>query len=361
MIPQKSGSDRRRGQDTSWAWAAAGAVVALSGGKAGAQIAYTPLDVTLSNAPGGTTSYTIAEPDNGLADRQGDNILTVNVDPTNGIYGSKPSTAGTAVDMPSTGGTNEGGGNTLYQLDAFSAGQSIFPPAVVTNGTSWMQFISPDGSTGAFTTAAGLQYAGFGFGDSTNGAGNYYYGWIGFQTLSTGSVLSGEITGVALESTPNLPIIAGSTVAPPTLTWSNSGAGSPADGHTWDKTNNNWNNGSGATTYSDGSSVVFNDSNNGHYAVTLNTTLSPGVITVNNSSGNYTISGAGARRRGRAYQNRHRYADHWHRPKCRQHHYQRWSSAARRRRIRRNRPGPNQQCELHISEHHRQRPVRPKQ
>jgi len=83
-------------------------------------------------------------------------------------------------------------------------------------------------------------------------------------------------------------------VLPPTsLTWNNSGAGSPTNGETWDTTNNNWNNGTSATTYSDGSSVTFNDNNNGHYAVTLNTAVSPESVTVSNSSGNYTISGAG--------------------------------------------------------------------
>jgi hypothetical protein len=77
------------------------------------------------------------------------------------------------------------------------------------------------------------------------------------------------------------------------LTWNNTGGASPSDGKTWDTTNNNWNNGSAVTVYTDGSNVTFNDSNNGHYAVTLNTAVKPASMTVN-SSGNYTISGTGS-------------------------------------------------------------------
>jgi autotransporter-associated beta strand protein len=81
---------------------------------------------------------------------------------------------------------------------------------------------------------------------------------------------------------------------PPTsLTWSN--AHGTGDGRTWDIAGNqNWNNGTGATVYTDGSNVIFNDSNNGNYAVTLNSTVSPGSVTVNNSAGNYTIVGTGS-------------------------------------------------------------------
>ncbi|MGD0462079.1 MAG: G1 family glutamic endopeptidase [Tepidisphaeraceae bacterium] len=82
---------------------------------------------------------------------------------------------------------------------------------------------------------------------------------------------------------------------PGNLTWDNAGGASPSDGKTWDiGTNNNWNSGTNATFYPDGSNVTFNDNNNGHYAVTLNTTVNPASVTVNNNSGNYTISGTGS-------------------------------------------------------------------
>jgi autotransporter-associated beta strand protein len=76
-----------------------------------------------------------------------------------------------------------------------------------------------------------------------------------------------------------------------TLTWNN--VGGTGDGMTWNTTSQNWNNGSSVTTYSDGSNVIFNDSNNSNFAVTLNTTVSPGSVTVN-SAGNYAISGTGS-------------------------------------------------------------------
>jgi len=88
------------------------------------------------------------------------------------------------------------------------------------------------------------------------------------------------------------------------LTWNNAGGTSPSDGQTWDIINNNWNNGSAATVYADGDNVTFNDANNATsnggtnpnaYNVTLTTTISPGSVTVDNSLGNYTISGAGGK------------------------------------------------------------------
>ncbi len=77
-----------------------------------------------------------------------------------------------------------------------------------------------------------------------------------------------------------------------TVTWNNTtGTG---DGVTWDTTSQNWNNTGAAVTYGDNANVIFNDSNNGHYAVTLNTTVNPGSVVINNSAGNYTFSGTGS-------------------------------------------------------------------
>ena len=81
--------------------------------------------------------------------------------------------------------------------------------------------------------------------------------------------------------------------SPINLTWNdNSG------NNLWDNgSSSNWNNGSSSTTFSAQSNVTFNDSNGGaagRYSVTLNTTVSPASMTVNNSSGNYSISGTGS-------------------------------------------------------------------
>jgi autotransporter-associated beta strand protein len=79
------------------------------------------------------------------------------------------------------------------------------------------------------------------------------------------------------------------------LTWDNAGTNLINDGMTWDVNNFlNWNSGSNASTYTEGSNITFNDVNNGHYNVTLNATVTPGSVTVNNSSGNYFISGTGS-------------------------------------------------------------------
>ncbi len=95
----------------------------------------------------------------------------------------------------------------------------------------------------------------------------------------------------------------------PSLTWNNTnaaalnvtfgqnGAGpvAPFDGVTWDSANNvNWNNGTNASMYADGSYVTFNDNNNGSSAVTLNSTVRPGSVTINNTLANYTFSGTGS-------------------------------------------------------------------
>jgi fibronectin-binding autotransporter adhesin len=91
---------------------------------------------------------------------------------------------------------------------------------------------------------------------------------------------------------------------PLSLVWDNSAAvSSVADGATWDQAQNgiaggllnqNWKkDGANPFYFFSNNAVTFNDSNNGHYAVTLVGTLRPASITVNNSSGNYVFSGTG--------------------------------------------------------------------
>jgi autotransporter-associated beta strand protein len=110
-----------------------------------------------------------------------------------------------------------------------------------------------------------------------------------------------QITGYNIELDPGSPTqsydvlwndISGVNISA-ALTWNNTGG--TGDGATWDvATNQNWNDGAGPANYTDGSIVTFNDTNNGHYNVTLNTTVSPASVTVDNSSGDYTITGTGS-------------------------------------------------------------------
>ena len=94
------------------------------------------------------------------------------------------------------------------------------------------------------------------------------------------------------DNTPTLSYTAIQQFVNAPLTWDN--AGGAGDGVTWDVgVNQNWNNGSVPTIGVAGAAVTFNDTNNGQYAVTLNSTVSPSSVTVDNSAGNYVISGTG--------------------------------------------------------------------
>lgn len=74
-----------------------------------------------------------------------------------------------------------------------------------------------------------------------------------------------------------------------TLTWVGGGTGNP-----WDiGTSLMWNDGSVAAVYTDGDTVTLDDTGSDSPAITLTTTVSPASVTVNNTSKNYTIAGAG--------------------------------------------------------------------
>ena len=88
-------------------------------------------------------------------------------------------------------------------------------------------------------------------------------------------------------------VVTAVAAGPANLTWNNA-----QGNYLWDTaSSSNWNNGSATTVFNAQDNVTFNDSNPSNtmanYAVTLNTTVSPGSVTVNNSMGNYTISGTG--------------------------------------------------------------------
>jgi len=84
-------------------------------------------------------------------------------------------------------------------------------------------------------------------------------------------------------------VIPSSIITVQPITWTNAGGNK-----LWDiGASFNWNNGASNTVFESGDAVTFNDSNAGNYAVTLNTTLSPGTVTVNNGLDDYTIGGTG--------------------------------------------------------------------
>jgi len=82
-----------------------------------------------------------------------------------------------------------------------------------------------------------------------------------------------------------------------TITWNN-GLSSTGNGSTWDgsilASSQNFNNSGTAANFTPGDNVTFNDSNNGHYTVTINGFVNPGSLVINNGAGNYVFNGTGS-------------------------------------------------------------------
>ncbi|MGA2230034.1 MAG: polysaccharide lyase family protein [Tepidisphaeraceae bacterium] len=110
-------------------------------------------------------------------------------------------------------------------------------------------------------------------------------GWYDYEYITGSNTQTAANNAAALSASQQF------SPQPAALTWTNTGGS--GDGLTWDTDNQNWNNGVGETTYIDGSGVSFTDNNNFKYNVTLNSVVSPGPVLVDNSFGNYTISGTG--------------------------------------------------------------------
>jgi autotransporter-associated beta strand protein len=120
-------------------------------------------------------------------------------------------------------------------------------------------------------------------------------GTLGWQSLAKALYVgpSGQIYATGQPSS----LASGSTVLAmlsnvtlaANLTWNDTG-GSPADGVSWDvNTNQNFNNGSGASVFHNGDNVTFDDTTpNNQYSVNIVGTVSPGSTTFNNSIGNYS-------------------------------------------------------------------------
>ncbi|MGD0770711.1 MAG: dockerin type I domain-containing protein [Tepidisphaeraceae bacterium] len=151
--------------------------------------------------------------------------------------------------------------------------------ALATNGTQQVGYIG-----GAATlwsgTAASLVYLGQ-FASADGFAGSAAFSIDGSGNVFGDAAGYGNTSKYAVEWSPAT-----------TLTWNN--VGGTGDGHTWDTyVNQNWDSSAAAAFFHAGDNITFNDSNTGNYAVTLNTTVSPGSVTFNNSLGNYTITGSG--------------------------------------------------------------------
>jgi autotransporter-associated beta strand protein len=170
------------------------------------------------------------------------------------------------------------GSNTIGEYGAATA--------TYTNATDFFSQLSYTAlHTGTVTLSPVVLSSGTDYWVNTQpGSATVPSGYLGSAFTNPGDVIG---------TLPDLVIIVGRPPPPPgPLVWNNTGG--TGDGQTWDISNNqNWNNGIAVTDYTDATNVIFNDANNGNYAVNLNTTVSPDSVIVDNSAGNYTISGSG--------------------------------------------------------------------
>ena len=208
--------------------------------------------------------------------------------------GTSPSTIGDNSVYYYSGGWSQVAGNGQTPYNATS---NIITPTSITYGIPLSDLGLSVGQSfkfDAYSTFGGLPYDAL---DNASFAPTGYQPYTGNGTTGATAYDSATEPGSTLSTY---------TVAAPTLTWNNSfAAAGYTDGVTWDTNdinNYNWNNGIFSDYYVDGSNVIFNDvndatSNGGTnpnaYNVTLNTTVNPASVTVNNSLGNYTIAGTG--------------------------------------------------------------------
>ena len=158
----------------------------------------------------------------------------------------------------------------------------------------------PDGSVALLvindstTSADNLSVSLNGASPLSNSGTLYLFGNSNINGSSTTAPSSQTLTNLGHSFSLSIPLETIGTLIIPALYLSWDNAGGAGTGTNWDTSSQNWNNGSAPADFVNGANVNFTDNNNGHYAVTLNTTVNPNLISVNNSSGNYVIGGAGS-------------------------------------------------------------------
>lgn len=194
-----------------------------------AGIVYTPLDVTINSS--GTSSFDVRQPAVG-ENSDNDPIFTIAADTVNGVYGTKPTDSDAFLisvytNEPFSGDVNASA-PPVASLTGYTAGTLLDSPLNIVStqdsGTSAapnqpkFQLLSTDGLTGDFGVGE-LLYFGFqkSVGSTTGNPNDYFHGWIGVEVLSVGTELSAHITGVAMESTADVPIVAGTVPEPTSL------------------------------------------------------------------------------------------------------------------------------------------------
>jgi autotransporter-associated beta strand protein len=137
--------------------------------------------------------------------------------------------------------------------------------ALVLNGANYIQLDSPSGTIAAGTYTL-MTYP------SMSGSGTL--------TLPNGSMTMGNFTLTVGATSVTLSV---SASTPGALTWTGNVSGA------WNTTDQNWVDGSTVTTYSDGSSVTFDDTAVANFTIS-GSTVTPSSVIFNNSAKAYTVS-----------------------------------------------------------------------
>jgi autotransporter-associated beta strand protein len=304
---------------------------AVNGAATSGTVTLTLAGTSTANSIGGVISDGTAGGTLALAKS---NTSTWTLTGANTYSGGTTVNAGT-LDVSNATGSATGSGNVILNGGVLASDSGSISGNVSAAASS---VIAPGGvgtigtlSLGGLTTAAGATLnfdLGTGTGTITNGdllnlgSGTIIIASSTNITLGTDpgvsaigndyELIGGTISGISTSSfsLPAAPagvayslskiggfidlVVAAGVVGPANLTWNDA-----TSNNTWDTAaSSNWNNGTSTTVFNALDNVTFNDTNGsaaGRYAVTLTSTVSPGSVTVNNSSNNYTISGAGGK------------------------------------------------------------------
>jgi hypothetical protein len=262
-----------------------GGTLILSSAAAGfsGNVAVNSATLDVSNSSGSATgSGSVTLTGGTLISDSGAISGSVSADSTSVIAPGGIGTVGTLT----VGGLTTNSGSTL----SFQLGTG---PSVVTNGSLLvLGSVGTTISSGTLISITGTPTINHDYrliGDTSSGS---VVNGITLSDFTFSSVPGGDAYALSRSVDSGYIDLVVTASGPVTYTWNDA-----SSNNLWDNsTSSNWNNGSATTTFSAGDAVSFTDTNgsaSGRYAVTLNTTVSPGSVAVNNSSGNYSITTTG--------------------------------------------------------------------
>ena len=204
---------------------------------------------------------------------------------------------GTLAGVSSTGSTVAPGGNLIGTIGTLS--MSSFN---MSGGTLAAEFGGTAGDkvnvSGAATFSGGSLLVGFG-GATAPTASSFDVVTAGSITGTLPTITTASGTATLGRTTFSIDNTAPANVLRVKLSGNAANLSWTGASGNWDaaQTDANWTTTDAGITdkthYFDGDYVTLNDANGGHYAVTFTGNVSPTLVTVNNSAGDYTFSGAG--------------------------------------------------------------------